>query len=137
MNITKCAIFFVVLAVLPSSVEFFGQAGIAFATPNQLKAACPISSNNKACGTPQENIISSSDYVEASQEEIAILGRESFHANIAMIEKALKERGVNTPEKGFITSELRAALIAFQESVSLPVNGQINAATLEKLGVKF
>lgn len=97
--------------------------------------ACPLS-NSKDCAAGHASC-QSTDYLGASDAELAILGKDTFHANIAMIEKALKERGVNLPEKGFITSEFRSALIAFQESVGLPSNGEINQQTLDKLDVKF
>lgn len=100
-----------------------------------LAESCPHS-ESKTCSVGQADC-ASKDYLGASESELAILGKQSFHANIAMIEKALKERGVNLPEKGFITSEFRSALIAFQESVGIASTGEINQPTLDKLGVKF
>jgi hypothetical protein len=79
----------------------------------------------------------SKDYLSASEQEIALLGKQTFHAHIALVEKALQERGVSLPQNGYITSEFRSALIAFQESVGLEAKGEINQATLDKLGVKF
>ena len=96
---------------------------------------CPFSSDGE-CSAGRASC-GSKDYLDVSEAEMALLGKETFHANIAMIEKGLRERGANLPEKGMITSEFRSALIAFQESVGLPSNGEINQATLDKLGVKF
>ncbi len=90
-----------------------------------------------ACPLHAENSEQSEDYLEASEQEVEILGKKTFHANIAMIEKALKEKGVSLPENGYITSDFRKALIAFQESAGLPAKGEINQETLDKLGVKF
>jgi hypothetical protein len=97
--------------------------------------ACPFS-DSKDCSVGQASC-GANDYLGVSDAELAILGKDTFHANIAMIEQALKERGVSLPEKGFVTSEFRSALIAFQESVGIPSNGEINHLTLDKLGVKF
>lgn len=97
--------------------------------------SCPFSSEEKC--TVGKDSCGSKDYVDVSDAEVALLGKQTFHANIAMIEKALKERGVKLPERGTITSDFRSALISFQESVGLPATGEVNQSTLDKLGVKF
>lgn len=100
-----------------------------------LAQSCPYSTDEEC--VPGQTHCAANDYLGVSEAELAILGKESYHANIAMIEKALKERGVKLPERGMVTSEFRSALIAFQESAGLPSTGEINQPTLDKLGVKL
>lgn len=114
-NKTKIALIFL--------IQIFCLAPFVFADD----LSCPHSKESEGA----------KDYLEATDSEIKLLGKESFHANIALVEKALKERGVSLPENGFITSDLRKALIAFQESAGLAAKGEINQETLDKLGVKF
>ena len=112
------------LSLLFTVISF---ASFAFACPFSAEEKCSV--GKESCG--------SKDHLDVSEAEIKLLGKDTFHANIAMIEKALKERGVNLPEQGFVTSDFRSALISFQESAGLKSTGEINQETLDKLGVKF
>lgn len=57
--------------------------------------------------------------------------------NVKAVQQALETRGYyNGPIDGIVGSKTRSGVREFQQDENLPATGRINAATLNKLGVK-